>query len=261
MVSGKLHSEWIESGRLHACMGVSATDKRFEAMLAVQERTQQQIAQISKEVTLFTEQNTLLSKQNALLSKEVTRVNITSNNLANNQRKCYEQLVCGVLARYLEQKGFTDVTVEETEKYRKTGYFTEADGAVVDSVQWDGLIFCMQGNTELVFFLEAKKTRETKGMLNMPERVNRTLQFIEACHSKQVPETGASQGFKTICLMWNRCYGREARGVLAADFIPSSAVAMATQQGYISITSGDEAFEVLDPREGTSAKFSLEVTP
>lgn len=234
-MSEKQHTQWVECGRLH--MGATATDKRLEMMMAVQECTVQCIHQ---------------------LSREVTRTNETSKNLTNwgnNQRKCYEQLVCGVLVRHLENQGYTDVTPEDVEIYRKTRSFTDEDGVVVDSVEWDGLILCMKGDTKMMFFLEAKKTQDTKGMLNIPQRLGRTMRFIEACTKQLVPPAqDASQRYKNLCLMWNRCSGRDSRCVLAADVIPSLANDMAVENKYITIRSGDGAFHLMD-MDGTSTVF------
>eukprot|EP00798_Chlamydomonas_sp_ICE-L_P003632 gene3632-13716_t len=105
----------------------------------------------------------------------------------------------------------------------------------------------------MVFFLEAKKTENTSDMLSMPDRVLRTQRFVEACQDERVPEPGARQCFKDLCLMWKQCHGRQARGVLAADEIPTSAVDMAVRMGYMTIRWGDGAFEVQDMQAGTSA--------
>eukprot|EP00798_Chlamydomonas_sp_ICE-L_P009319 gene9319-16450_t len=74
-------------------------------------------------------------------------------------------------------------------------------------------------------------------------RVLRTQRFIKACQNKCVPEPGARQCFKDLCLMWRQCHGRQARGVLAADEIPTSAVDMVVREGYLTIRFGDGAFE------------------
>jgi hypothetical protein len=114
--------------------------------------------------------------------------------------------VSGVLQRYLELHGFTDVTFEPTEAYRTTGYFVGADGLGVEPAQWDGLFLCMKGGAEVMFLLEAKKTQTTEAMSSMPERVARTMAFVGACHDRQVPPPGAKQCFKTLCLMWDCAY-------------------------------------------------------
>eukprot|EP00798_Chlamydomonas_sp_ICE-L_P010534 gene10534-7472_t len=216
-------------------MGSSSLVKRLDAILVVQERTATQIKKFSR---------------------GAERVLESSRNLANwghNQRKSYERQVWGVLVRYLEKQGYEDVYAQEVEEHRKTGYFVREDGVGVDTAQWDGLIQCVKDGVEMVFFLEAKKTQNTSDMLSMPDRMQRTLRFVEACHSRRVPEPGARQRFKNLCLMWSTCHGRQARGVLAADDIPSSAMDMAVREGYLTIRCGDGAFEMQDMQAGTSA--------
>jgi hypothetical protein len=255
-------------------MGTTPFDRRLEAMLAVQERVTKENEERDKRLTMrfeeLSREGERVTKENEERDKRVTkekeerdkrvtklieRVNETSKNLANwgsDQRKSYEELVSGVLKRHLESRGFTDVMLEEIEAYRKTGYFVRADGSGVDTAQWDGMVLCMKDGVEMVFLLEAKKTQNTKRMLKMPKRVARTMAFVGACHDGLVPEPGAKQRFKDICLMWRRCYGREVRGVLAADVIPESALDMAVAQGYITIRSGDGAFKVDDTQTGDS---------
>ena len=251
MVSSRNHSQWIETGRLH--MGISTVDKRLQAMLAVQEATSRNIDSISMEVKQVSETTSRnidsISREVKNLAKEVKQVNETTKNLANwgqNQRKCYEQVVCGVLERYLLKAGFTDIVVEDVEAYRKTSFFIGDDGVGVDAVQWDGVVMCTSGTSEMLFLLEAKMTQHTDGMISMPGRVERTLRFIAACHNGQMPAPGAMQRSKDLCLMWGRCYGRVTRGVLAVDVIPPSAMNMAESNGYITIRTGDGAFDVQD---------------
>lgn len=234
------HSRWIESGRIH--LGVTAPDRRLDAMLAVQERTTHQMDQASKDIDK--------------LSREVTRVLRTTTDLANwgrNQRKTYEDLVCAVLKHYLGAKGYENVEVEHIESHRKTQFFMSEDRTRVDSVEWDGLISCSSRGADMLFLLEAKKTQSSKEMLKMPERVGRTEAFIKACTSGSLPGPGASKRFKTLCYSWSVCSGRKVKGVLAADVIPESALEMAVAHGYLTIQSGSGAFEVKDLEDNSSA--------
>ena len=263
-------------------MGATAADIRMEAMLAYQDRVTKQIdifsaetaeesKRVSKQIGELSEESKRVSKQMDKLtaetavewkrvSKEIDKVNLTSKSLSywgQGQRKCYEQLTCGALQRFLEREGYTNIYVEEIEKYRKTGYFVKECGDKVDATEWDGLIKCNKGDSEVVFLLEAKKTQRTSDMLTMPERIDRTIEFIEACKRNHLPGPGQRQSFKDLCWMWSRCSGHSIRGVLAADIIPPTALTMCEREGYLTIQVAQGMFCVADSRDGAS----ISVTP
>eukprot|EP00798_Chlamydomonas_sp_ICE-L_P003629 gene3629-13712_t len=196
-------------------MGVSAKDKRLEAILVVQERTATQLDVLSNEVGEVNETTKMLSKEvrevnetTKMLSKEVREVNETTKMLSKEVREVNE--TTKMLSKEVRE-------VNETTK---------------------------------MLSKEVSKVNETsKNLANWGHNQRRSYERQD----ERVPGPGAGQCFKDLCLMWRQCHGRQARGVLAADEIPTSAVDMAVREGYQRIRWGDGAFEVQDMQAGTSA--------
>ncbi len=166
-------------------------------------------------------------------------------NLANwgaNQRELYERWVHSMLVKKLTEDGFVDFDIVP-EAYCKLP-FHRVEEQDINAVEWDDVFTCSDGAEEYLFLVEAKKTARQRGMLNMPDRIQRTLHFIQACKDGAIKPT--SRRHRNRIFVWSNFDGLKVRGVLAADHIPPEATQMAQREKYVTLQLSSSSYDYKD---------------
>ena len=241
VISATDSPQFIEGGRIN--IGFTDEEKRMDAIFLdgyLRGRQWTMNEALAKRVEIMELHGDIAVLQKKLHS-EVAKVNETAKELANwgrNQREMYEDLVATLFIERLEVKGFENIDTLP-KKYRKLPYHINATVGAVDAVEWDAVVTCQKGCDEFLFLVEAKRTNCLEGMLNLPDRLQRTWHFITNCVQQKSKHDNRS-------FIWANYRSRRARCVLAAEQIPVEAMDMAKREKYITMQLNGDSLNYID---------------
>lgn len=125
------------------------------------------------------------------------------------------------------------------EKYHKIPHFTLSDGSRCTGVEWDGVFSCKYQGAQTLFLVEAKKTKATTGVMNIPDRIERTRKFIE-----QETEPVGSKRDTACVVLWRQYKSMNIKAVIGADVLADSAKVLAAAHSFFTVQQNLDAFEV-----------------
>jgi hypothetical protein len=239
------HTEWVESQRIH--MGTTEFDRKLDRVAALNMETAGNLNKMHGNVASLLQSSSALLQSSGNLGK-TAEVAMHTEAWASNQRDAFELVITTVLKDNFLIEGYTLVDILAS-KHCKLPYHISKDGSPVDATQWDGVVMMedVQGRG-VTFLVEAKKTKNTKHMLDMPDRIERVKSFIDVCDT-MLKDPGLSKAKKALCYIWSLYKDNEVCGVLGADALPDSALKMVKDHGMISIQLSSLGWSVDDERK------------
>jgi hypothetical protein len=218
-----MHTEWVETQRIH--MGTTEYDRKLDRMAAINMETAGNLSKLAGDVASLLQSSKELGK--------TATVALHTNAWASNQREAFELVITSTLQEHLISQGYILIDVFPS-KHCKLPFHITARGEKVDASQWDGVLMMEKGGKGYTFLVEAKKTKNSKDMMTMPDRMARAESFITVCGS-MMTDANIPRAKQNLCYIWNTFKENELRGVLGADALPEDALEMAKEHGIIRI--------------------------
>jgi hypothetical protein len=241
VVAGMKHSQWIESERIH--MGTSEFDRKLDKVAALNMHTTGNLDKMQLNMMGLHTEMMGCSKMLKNVGK-LADVALNTNGWATRLRANFEDVITTTLMEALDAGGYKLLDIVP-DKYCKLPYHTHPNGVAVDGVQWDGVLFMERNNIEYTFLVKAKKTNNTKDMLTMPERVERTKSFMAFC-SDPANMTHASKADKARCYIWSLYKDSRVRSAIGADVLPQSVLNMVKEHKMIRISLDPSGWMIVD---------------
>lgn len=129
-------------------------------------------------------------------------------------------------------------------------------------IEWDGAIYCSKSGSDYLFLVEAKTSIQSSQIKELPERIERTQNFMTLCNdgtlckeTKALCDDGMIPndelrkplpGLKFLCSLWQNFNGAKIRVAVGASEFSTVMIDTCRKEKFLAVSKRSDLYHVTE---------------